>query len=237
MVTLLVGEDEVPFYVHMDILCRASSFFEAAFMGSGDFVETSKHSMDLPEDDPEAFEYLIQWLYFKKFLMDKEAERELYTRTVEARREANSHYLKLARLYVTADKYCVNELRNEVIDQFYRLQNGLGPRTIPNYVVDYVYANTNARSQLRRLLVANWTWHRRIAWYLEPGTEEILSRRSPDFATDIIISMAARIIGGPDPFETGNLQFHEGLEAKIGANSGADDSTNANGNGDTSFTT
>ena len=108
MVTLLVGEAEVPFHVHMDILCRASPVFKSAFMG--EFAEASERSMTLPDDDPDAFESLVQWIYFKKYKVDPAAVRDSVEKTQEL-------YMNLVDTYVLADKYNVLDLKNEIMDQ------------------------------------------------------------------------------------------------------------------------
>ena len=74
-VTLLVGGlsspskeiKPVPFYVHEDVLTRMSAFFRAAFqLGShASFSEGVSRTMKLPEDRPEDFAYLLQWVYWQ----------------------------------------------------------------------------------------------------------------------------------------------------------------------------
>ena len=63
MVTLVVGWMGVLFTVHRDLICEASSFFEAAFMGSTSFKESSEQSISLPEDDTEMVGIFARWLY------------------------------------------------------------------------------------------------------------------------------------------------------------------------------
>jgi len=110
IVTLLLGKAKVPFHVHLKTLCDASPVFNAAF--NGGFSENSKRSMKLPEDDPEVFERLVEWLYCKVF--------DLPHFVRKARDDAQIIYMHLARLYVAADKYGIIGLKNEVVDRFHK---------------------------------------------------------------------------------------------------------------------
>ena len=74
-VTLLVGglaspgkeTKPVPFYVHEDVLTKISPFFRAAFEleSQAAFSEGVSRTMKLPEDRPEDFAYLLQWVYWQ----------------------------------------------------------------------------------------------------------------------------------------------------------------------------
>ncbi|KAI4093287.1 MAG: hypothetical protein L6R37_007403 [Teloschistes peruensis] len=50
-----------PYYVHADLSCGRSVFFEAAL--EGPFREGETLEMDLPELDEKAFELFLIWLY------------------------------------------------------------------------------------------------------------------------------------------------------------------------------
>ncbi|KAL8715991.1 MAG: hypothetical protein Q9220_000658 [cf. Caloplaca sp. 1 TL-2023] len=65
------GEERESWTVHTKLLTHASSFFASAFNGS--FSEAATKSIELPEDDPDAFRLFVQWLYTGKFVM-----REMY---------------------------------------------------------------------------------------------------------------------------------------------------------------
>ena len=58
-VTLLVGPDKAAYHVHRDMLCTASPVFNAAF--EGNFIESSNHSMDLPDDDIDFIERTVRY--------------------------------------------------------------------------------------------------------------------------------------------------------------------------------
>jgi len=52
-ITVLVGPDRTPFYVHQGLLKSASGFFKGALGHS--FEENTKATVSLPEDDPNIF--------------------------------------------------------------------------------------------------------------------------------------------------------------------------------------
>ena len=110
VVSLVVGDDKTCFTVHRDLLCEASSFFKAAFMGAGEFKETSEQSMSLPEDNADTFELLVKWLY-RKSLSDP--DRKLGWET---------EYFYLARLDILADKYDITGMRNDIIDALFECE-------------------------------------------------------------------------------------------------------------------
>lgn len=172
-------------------------------MGPGHFKETSEKSMTLPDDDAGAFERLIQWLYFKNLLVDEEAAE---ASSDEAQDQV---YWQLARLYVTADKYDIIDLKNKTINEFYKLKHKHYFGTPDYEVIDYVYENTAPNSQLRRLLAEGYNWNVHLDWYNSSKAKAFLLERPPDFAVDIAISMARRIDGEKDPWTTGSIRFHE----------------------------
>jgi hypothetical protein len=63
MVKIIVGEgeDAKSFVIHKDLLMDKVSFFEKMF--NSQFLESSTGSATLPEDSPEAFEVLVEWVY------------------------------------------------------------------------------------------------------------------------------------------------------------------------------
>lgn len=62
-VTIIVGEGEgaKKFVIHKDFLMNKVAFFEKMF--NSKFLESSTGTATLPEDSPEAFEVLVEWIY------------------------------------------------------------------------------------------------------------------------------------------------------------------------------
>ena len=208
VVTILVGEDKVPFHVHMNILCQASSLFEKAFMGPGDFKETSEMSMTLPEEDPEIFDGLARWLYTNRIVLETETAKQ-------SKEKAQAWYLHVAGIYIAADKYDILDLKNAAIDQCYDflIQDTLaGPR---NQVIDYVYENTTPKSKFRRLLAEGFVWHVDLDVYSNKYALTYLRGRSTDFVADVLVSMAKRANKGGNPWKLGSIEFHESAKDSI----------------------
>ena len=109
-VTLLVGPDKVAYRVHQSILCSTSKVFKAAF--TSNFQEASDKSMSLVEEDMEAVECMIQWLYTGKI----EAVTPVSDDT------SDKCYWQLAKLNTLADKYSLISLKNGIIDLLFEMQ-------------------------------------------------------------------------------------------------------------------
>ena len=62
VVTVEVGADKVVYTVHRNLICDASPFFEAAFMGSTSFKESSERTISQPEDDADIFDIFSEFL-------------------------------------------------------------------------------------------------------------------------------------------------------------------------------
>jgi len=199
-VTLRVGNAKVPFQVHLGILCDASPVFNAAFHGG--FSEGLKRSMNLPEDDPEAFELLVQWLYLKTYNIPQFVGKP--------HDDDQIGFMHLARLYVAADKYGIIGLMKDVMDRWCkaRWEHAQVPFT---KVLDYVYENTTSKSKLRETIVAHYVWNIGYEWYKNPTTKGVLHIR-PDFATDVAVAMSERITGNQkNLFSLGSSDSHEAI--------------------------
>ena len=61
MVEVIVGRQRTTYILYKTLLCQKSSFFQAAFAGS--FAEAARKSIALEEDNAEAFDIFVFWLY------------------------------------------------------------------------------------------------------------------------------------------------------------------------------
>ncbi|KAL8785471.1 MAG: hypothetical protein Q9195_008614 [Heterodermia aff. obscurata] len=190
MVSLLVGQNETLFNIHRDILCHASPFFTSAFMGSGagEFEEKSTQSMNLPEEDPDTIDYLVQWIYAKRFPFDTPFD----AKAREKSQNIMIPVMQLAILYVAADKYDIIELKNDVIDQLWQLSGKTRNKVeIKDEIIEYIYENTIAGSRLRKLLVL---WQANSA-----GSPSLLKKNMmklvgdyPEYAADLLAEFSKR---------------------------------------------
>lgn len=60
-VDVYVGDDRVHLRVHQKLLCQDGPVFDKMF--NGGFTEAASKSAELPEDDPDAFDSFLIWLY------------------------------------------------------------------------------------------------------------------------------------------------------------------------------
>lgn len=61
-ITVGNGESKRTFTVHKNLLISKSKFFSAMF--DSNFLEAVTSSASFPEDDPSAFEVLMEWIYY-----------------------------------------------------------------------------------------------------------------------------------------------------------------------------
>lgn len=195
-VTLYVGPEEIPFQVHRDLLCNTSQFFNSAF--TGDFEEGQTQSMRLPEDDAEMFEEILQLLYTKTYdiLLFGNNDND------------QDGYMRMAKLYVALDKYRMIRLKNDLVDEWCKIQKQ--EVQIPDMpLIKYVFANTLAKSKLREAVIADYVWCMHFDWFCQDDTDEWFCK-CPEFTVAFAIAMTHRAAGKkPNPFDLGCRHFHE----------------------------
>lgn len=198
VVTLYVGNHRGLFCIHRNLLCNASPVFKAAFAGKS--KESCALSMDLPDEDADSVNWLVQWLYNKCYEVD-EYDSEAHSRT---------RYWQLARLNALADKYDIVALRNDIVDKFFVIFSPLkaGHPTPSTGLVKYVYTNSSKHCALRDLLADVYCWNVAYSWYSKAGVKNVLER-FPAFGLDIAIAMAQKFSGKGDPFQGKASVYHE----------------------------
>lgn len=206
-VTLLVGKSEKPFYIHLNLLCDASSFFRAAF--TGDFKESSEEMMKLPEDDESIFSLFIDWLYHQRYEMLPEQDHDdsdddddnADDDNVEYEGCEGDRFHQAFQLFVLAEKYDVSNLKSLIIERLFA-EGSVCIWSPSDASIAYLYAHTTRSSGIRRL-VADWcAWRLHPRWF-ERRRNQAFLRRQPEFSTDVIVSFGKNLDQGPDynPFE------------------------------------
>lgn len=112
----MVGEEETLFTISRELLCSRSKYFDRAF--NGPWIEAQEGVMTLPEDRPSAFEVLIHWVIHDTvpaFAIPDKADNRVslpdrFARSAEILRD----YLVPA--YCLAQKLCIEDLRNKIMD-------------------------------------------------------------------------------------------------------------------------
>ncbi|KAF2758710.1 hypothetical protein EJ05DRAFT_485805 [Pseudovirgaria hyperparasitica] len=157
IITLCVGREQRLFAAHEDVLCH-SPFFQAACRGQ--FFESSSKRIDLPDDEPEVFSSVLEYLYKGDYYPRLEFDKRRHSWALEdghagqAVNEAvvmlNGAYpiLKDTVIYCTAEKYGLEELKRLALRK-QGLQSGVQCSTILTSA-RYAYANTpDSDSKLR----------------------------------------------------------------------------------------
>lgn len=112
MVDLYVGsgENERQFRVHKEVLCDKLEYFDKMF--NGGFAEVLDNEARFPEDDPEYFDVLLDWVY---------------SGSLRILENNPSPYFFI--LYDLADGLCCTHLMDQIMDTW--IAWGLGYSLVP----------------------------------------------------------------------------------------------------------
>lgn len=147
MVTIRVGCPPTDFIIHEEILKSAteSRFFQVAFTNG--FKETETGALELPEDDAQAVQVLLNWIY-GTVMGFVDCDKTGFFETLDA--------FNLVKLYVLACRYTLNVLHDALITYLWNkscstcwLSMGLNGE-----ILSYLEANTINDCPLNNLLVA-----------------------------------------------------------------------------------
>ena len=191
-VAFKVGKSKNIFEIHWSLICNASPVLKATLTRK--FKETQRYRMLLPDEDVETFGHFAQWLYGKNPL-----DVSSYSDRVG---KSSPFALPLAKLYVLAEKYNVDMLKNRVIDIFFEGHSACQGCKPMETTINYFYINSIRKSPFRRLL-ADWhAWHVPMKEYGDEDPADFLLG-TPDFAIDVALAMAKRWgnSGAKDPFK------------------------------------
>ncbi|KAH0845580.1 hypothetical protein FOPE_12260 [Fonsecaea pedrosoi] len=128
IMTVIVGPNKVAHLVHESVLCKSIFFNKCLHAG---MREEEEKSITLPEDDPEDFALIVQWLYSGRLPNDLK-------------------WRDMIRGYTAAVKFLMYDLQNAVVDWF-RVE--LPPLTLDADVVMHIWDSTPEGCELRRLLL------------------------------------------------------------------------------------
>lgn len=167
--------------MHLDQICEVSTFFKAAF--NSQFREGSEKTMDLPKDDVNTVDQFIQWLYTRRYKVEKS----------EALTEKKAgDFLKPIHLLIFADKYDVPSLKCDVLNGMLDwIQNEKNVANLPPSptAVKHLYHNTCRNSGLRRLMTDWYAASVTVDW-LEESSVQKWFLGLPEFAVDLVIALA-----------------------------------------------
>jgi hypothetical protein len=145
MVTILAGEGDNPakFVVHKDFVCHYPPVFRAAFNST--FIEGQTQTYHLKDSREKVVGLLVEWVY---------------TKDISASNNSDG-YNDLVELWILADKLCIPDLQNNVIDKLTNMS--YEPLDIHSLASETskIYLGTSSGSQLRRFAVAQYARHRK----------------------------------------------------------------------------
>jgi len=140
MVDIYVGPENTHWILHEKLLCARSKFFSQIFYKKNDKSpsSTSNKSFGLPDEEDEPFRLFVGWLYSAN-IITPEKENDLGN---------------LFDLYLMGEKWSITGLVKDTLEavrKYYRISE-----TYPGLRrVQYIYANTDEESPMRKLLVSS----------------------------------------------------------------------------------
>ena len=198
MTTIEVGESKRSWSLHSNLLCYHSTYFEDQIVKEH---HENGNTLELPEDDPGAFELLVKWLYQGRI-------DDVSALPVEKKWE---YAETCQKLYMLCDRVSLPDLKNYAIDQFRKgcFEAGLvpGPEEMRP-----VYENTPPSSPFRKLI--SKIAARQI---MDPesqnnaDTYKMCFESNADFAIDVVnaIKEGSGTKLFTDPTEARGCAFHE----------------------------
>lgn len=193
MVDIYVGQENTHWILHEKLLCHRSPYFRSIFYSK----ESQNHSMGLPDEEDEPFRMFVGWLYSGIVPPPKE-EKDLGS---------------LFDLYLMGEKWEVKDLKIEVLETVRNFYHD--HETYPALRrVQYVYANTEAESPMRQLLI------NAVARFLVlgegmPQQWDKALRKNGQLAVDIILAVQKWKIEEdkvPDPREESVVPIYDDSE-------------------------
>ncbi|OAP58546.1 hypothetical protein AYL99_07636 [Fonsecaea erecta] len=134
IVAVTVGRDKLQHLVHESVLCKSPFFDKCLHSG---MREQLQKAINLPEDDPEGFAIVVEWLY---------------SGTVPQK----CGWRCLLRAYNAAQKFCMPDLQNALVDLF---RTEMTPASLSPNWVSYIWGHTADGCQLRKLVLDIFYYH------------------------------------------------------------------------------
>ena len=177
MVQVKVGPDKTIFSFHKDLLCNAAAYFRAAL--DGKFREAEEKSIEMPEDNPEIFNYFQFWIYGGSILETHETEKDIDDSI-------------LVKLWVFAEARGIFELQNAAMTLLIARIDSL--RRTPTEQISYIYEHTSEKSALRRMVVDVSAYRGELSSWFETSER---SKFPIDFLFELITKLHSLKKGVP----------------------------------------
>ncbi|KAF7187047.1 hypothetical protein HII31_11656 [Pseudocercospora fuligena] len=145
-VTIVVGSERRPFYVHPSFLAEKSKYFKAMFAAT--WMGARAKACSLPDDDtdPDTFRRYCRWVYKDVVDITLAGSDDAQDKTGGARFEI------LFKLYILADQLGDTILRNATVDRIADVEKETAYR--PGHdLINLAYEKTAGNNMLCKFLV------------------------------------------------------------------------------------
>ncbi|KAF7906772.1 hypothetical protein EAF00_001050 [Botryotinia globosa] len=177
-VVLLVGPEKEVFAISQALLADSIEYFRIAFLGGG-FRESMEKEMHLEEENPEAIKLLVGWLKKSKVNLDFTSQT----------------FRSFWKLRISADKWCCEQLANDVSDIILALRGSKIPFKhrnawkLSDEDISAIWQLSLPNSSLRKLCIQCLAWEFR---------EDLDYPRNGGVIGFLIINRLRSIIDVPD---------------------------------------
>jgi hypothetical protein len=201
LLNIYVGPKGRRWTLHQNLLTHHTKFFDATLTANGEHKRIKDGKLELPDEDPDAFELLVKWMYQGRIgdvsWMPKDVKWD-YAFTCQ-------------KLYLLCDTIGLQVLKNLAIDQFRRGCHEASLVPGPEEMKP-IYHKTRPGSPFRKLV--SKIAARQI---MDPDSQKDASSyrdcfaASPDFAVDVINAIKDGAGGSlfDDPTEGNSCRYHE----------------------------
>ena len=181
-----VGQAEIPFDVHLELLCDCSPYFDTLYNNRTVDKNTTKKPISFPDDDPAVFAELVSWMYRGELSPNLPSIFFLF------------------QLWVLAAELRIQDLQDLT---FSHCKQKVTPGAVfGNETVNYVYNNTLPGSPLRHLVVDIWA---------QNGTRERFSCHREKLPRAFLEDFCAAMIerdGLPEQYATSAQMGHRDVK-------------------------
>ena len=153
-------------YLPKKVLTHCSPFFDAAL--NGNFAEASAKAVDLPEDDPKAFEVWATWLSLGKCRLPF---------------DNGGFDLTPVRAWNLGEKFACPAFKDHVMSQL--LDWFDADENLSLGAIEAVYVISPPGSKIRRFFVDWFVWYKRNA-NLDADEVIVFLREVPEFSDDVV---------------------------------------------------
>ena len=154
-------------YLPKKVLTHCSPFFNAAL--NGNFAEANSKVVDLPEDDPVAFEIWATWLSLGK---------------CDSLQEYGGNDHSYVRAWVLGDKLVCPAFQDNVMFQFLDWCENCGDYWPDK--IDIVYRESSPDSKLRHFFVDWFVWEKLHGWLSAYEDQIIALTELPELLKDVL---------------------------------------------------